>query len=100
MVEALEDARQRLQRDVIDIFMLHEQESIHTIRGHWPALEVLFEAKAKGIVRAVGISTHCVAIILRAQVPEIEVISPLINPSLGIIEAQLRTCWMPSNLLI
>ncbi|NLV91819.1 MAG: 4Fe-4S binding protein [Firmicutes bacterium] len=87
MVEALEEARQRLQRDVIDIFMLHEQESIHTIRGHWPALEVLFEAKAKGIVRAVGISTHCVAAVRQgAQVPEIEVISPLINPlGLGII---------------
>lgn len=58
MVKSLEEARAKLDRDVIDIFLLHEQESLYTIKGHWEAFEYLLEAKAKGLVRAVGISTH------------------------------------------
>ncbi len=34
--------------DVIPIFLLHEQESNHTLRGHWPALEVLWKAQRAG----------------------------------------------------
>lgn len=80
MATALEDARRELDLETIPIFMLHEQESEHTIRGHWPALEYLLQAKEKGIVQAVGISTHYVAGVLGAcKYPEIDVISPLIN---------------------
>lgn len=80
MQESVEKALKELDRDYIDIFMLHEQESILTIRGHWEALEYLFEVKNKGFVRAVGISTHHVEGVLgAASVPEIDVIHPLIN---------------------
>ncbi len=87
MHQALEEARRELDRDVIDVFLLHEQESIHTIRGHWPAFEVLLQAKLNGIVKAVGVSTHAVACVRQAaSVPEIDVISPLINRAgVGII---------------
>lgn len=61
--EAVEEARRSLNRDVIDIFMLHEQESYDTLRGHWDALEYLFECREKGIVRAVGASTHHCALV-------------------------------------
>ena len=37
-------------RDYIDIFMLHEQVSRHTLRGHHDALVYLLDAKAKGLV--------------------------------------------------
>ena len=47
MQVALEEARRELDLDVIPIFLLHEQESEHTIRGHWSALEYLLTAKAK-----------------------------------------------------
>lgn len=57
-VEAVEEARRALDRDVIDIFMLHEQESIDTLRGHMEALEYLFECRERGIIRAVGASMH------------------------------------------
>lgn len=60
MKNALEEARRELDLDLIPIFMLHEQESEHTIRGHWPALEYLLKAREQGKVRAVGISTHYV----------------------------------------
>lgn len=80
MQKSVEKALRELDRDYIDIFMLHEQESILTIKGHWDAIEYLLEAKNKGIVRAVGISTHHVKGVLdAAAVPEIDVIHPLIN---------------------
>lgn len=80
MQESLEAALRGIQRDYIDIFMLHEQESLFTLKGHWEALEYLFEAKKKGQVRAVGISTHHVAAVqAAAEIPEIEVIHPIIN---------------------
>ncbi len=80
MRQSLEKALVETGRDWIDIFMLHEQESILTIKGHWSAIEYLLEAKEKGLVRAVGISTHHVEGVLgAASVPEIDVIQPLIN---------------------
>lgn len=82
MQKSLADALKGIERDYIDIFMLHEQESLLTVKGHWEALEVLLEAKNKGIVRAVGLSTHHVAAVLAAaELPEIEVIHPIINMS-------------------
>lgn len=80
MAKSLEQARLELDRDVIDIFLLHEQESHLTLRGHWEAYEYLLEAKAKGIIKAAGISTHAVAGVKAAAVlAEIDVIHPLIN---------------------
>lgn len=80
MLKSLEDARKGLGLDVIPIFLLHEQESSHTLRGHWPALEVLWDAQKEGIVQAVGISTHHVqGVLAAAEIPDIDVISPLIN---------------------
>ena len=82
MRTSVEKALKELARDYIDVFMLHEQESILTIRGHWEAIEYLLEAKKKGTVRAIGISTHHVEGVLgAASVPEIDVIHPLINMS-------------------
>ncbi|TEB06574.1 General stress protein 69 [Pelotomaculum schinkii] len=82
MQDSLELALRELKRDYIDIFMLHEQESILTIRGHWEAIEYLSQAKKKGLVRAIGISTHHVEGVLgAASVPEIEIIQPLVNLS-------------------
>jgi len=88
MRRALEQARRELDRDVIDIFLLHEQESEHTIAGHRPALEFLLKAKSQGVVRAVGISTHAVRGVRAAvKTPEIEVVHPLINiQGIGILD--------------
>ena len=80
MERSLEMAQKGLGIDVIPIFLLHEQESSHTLRGHWPALEVLWEAQRAGVVQAVGISTHHVQGVLAAcEVPGVQIISPLIN---------------------
>ncbi len=80
MKKSLEKALMQMDRECIDIFMLHETESLHTIKGHWDAVEYLMEAKAAGAVKAIGISTHCVAAVLAAaDIPEIDVIHPIIN---------------------
>jgi len=82
MRASLEQARRELDRDIIDVFLLHEQEGEHTLRGHREALDYLFEARAKGIVKAVGLSTHRVAGVLAAINTEgLDVIHPLINMS-------------------
>lgn len=91
MAQSLEEARRALNRDYVDLFLLHEQESELTIEGHRPALEYLLTAKERGLVRAVGISTHSAqACAAAARMPEIDVIHPLLNrQGLGIIKGTL-----------
>ena len=77
---ALERAFRGIGRDYVDLFMLHEQESLYTLRGHEEALVFLDEQRAKGYIGAVGVSTHysgCVQAALKF--PMIDVIHPLIN---------------------
>jgi len=77
---SLNKALVELDTDYIDIFMLHEQESIYTLKGHREAIEFFLEAKEKGKIRAFGISTHYVAGVIGAnQLEEIEIIHPIIN---------------------
>ncbi|MDI6600721.1 MAG: aldo/keto reductase [Thermoanaerobacteraceae bacterium] len=78
--KSLVEALKALNRDYIDIFLLHEQESIYTLRGHAEAIEYFMRAKDKGYIRAFGISTHTVdAVKAAATMNEIEVIHPIIN---------------------
>lgn len=85
--EAVEEARRGLDRDVIDIFLLHEQEGEHTLRGHAPALQSLYDLKAKGVIRAVGLSTHHVAGVRAAVAAGLDVVHPLLNVAgLGIAD--------------
>lgn len=78
--ESLELALKELETDYIDIFMLHEQESIHTIRGHKEAIDYFVEAKKKGKIRAIGISTHRVEGVLGGlSCDQIDIIHPIVN---------------------
>ena len=78
--ESLDLALRELDTDYIDIFLLHEQESIHTIRGHYDAIEYFLEAKKIGKIRAIGISTHRVEGVYAAtQFDEIEIVHPIVN---------------------
>lgn len=65
--EAIDEALARLGTDSIDIFMLHEQESADTLRGHAEALEYLRECRDAGVIRALGISTHTTAAVRGAR---------------------------------
>jgi predicted aldo/keto reductase-like oxidoreductase len=80
MRRSLELARKEINRDYVDIFCLHEVENAAALRGHRGALDFLGEAKAKGIIKAVGISSHTIAgVRAGATEPAIDVIHPLIN---------------------
>ncbi|WIF94494.1 aldo/keto reductase [Caminicella sporogenes] len=84
--KSLKKALDELNRDYIDIFLLHEQENEYTLKGHYEALEYFIKMKEKGIIRAVGISTHTIAAVKASiNMDEIEVIHPIINKNgLGI----------------
>ena len=78
--EALERAFRGTGRDYIDLFMLHEQESLYTLRGHEEALTYLAEQRERGHIGAVGVSTHfCACVLAAPRFPMIDVIHPLIN---------------------
>lgn len=80
--KAVEEAMKGIDRDYIDIFMLHEQESRLTLKGHRRALEYYISLKEKGRIRAVGVSTHNVEVVdAAAEMDEIDVIHPLYNKS-------------------
>jgi len=88
MRRSVQDALRQIGRDYIDIFMLHEQVSCLTLRGHHDALVYLLDAKAQGLVRAVGVSTHAVEVVkAAAAMPEVDVIHPILNiRGLGILD--------------
>lgn len=89
---SIEKARQVLKRETLDYFLLHEQESAFTLKGHAGAWEELQRAKKKGLVRWIGISTHGVAgVRAGALQPGLDVIQPIINcQGLGIIDGTLQ----------
>ncbi len=89
---SLKRALKELDRDYIDIFLLHEQESEHTLKGHHEALEYFIKMKEKGVIRAFGISTHHIAAVKAAnKIDEIEVIHPIVNKrGLGIQDGSIE----------
>jgi predicted aldo/keto reductase-like oxidoreductase len=81
MARAVEECRTALNRDVIDIFLLHavqrEDDLQERRNGAW---QCLLEMKAKGVVRAVGLSTHNIDIVeIAATWPDMDVIHPIFN---------------------
>lgn len=90
--KSLERALRELKTDYIDGFLLHEQESEHTLRGHYEALEYFIRMKEKGYIRAVGISTHFVAAVKAAgAMEEIDIIHPIVNKSgIGIVDGNVK----------
>lgn len=78
--KSLSDYLSQTGRERAEMFLLHEQESEHTLRGHFDALEYLFKKKEEGLICAVGISTHFVSAVLAAlKYPQIDVIHPILN---------------------
>jgi predicted aldo/keto reductase-like oxidoreductase len=79
MMEAILEAREAMNREVIDIFLMHEVRSgqLEERAGAWAALK---DAKANGLVRAIGLSTHHIDITkAAASMEDLDVVFPLIN---------------------
>lgn len=90
--ESLSKAMKEIGVEHIDIFMLHEQESYLTLKGHYEAIEYFMRAKEKGYISAFGISTHAVEGVKAAmKFKEIEVIHPIVNiEGLGIVDSNIN----------
>ncbi|MFZ5965991.1 MAG: aldo/keto reductase [Bacillota bacterium] len=89
---SLDKALDELKTDKISIFLLHEQESEYTIKGHYDALAYYLKMKEAGIIDAVGISTHTIrAVEAASKLAEIGVIHPIINKKgLGIADGSIH----------
>jgi aryl-alcohol dehydrogenase-like predicted oxidoreductase/ferredoxin len=85
MEQSIKDALASLDRNYIDIFLLHAARVTPSVfKERAGALQCLKDYKAKGIIQAIGISTHVVEIVRRAaEIKEIDIIFPIIN-KLGI----------------
>ncbi|GAH60009.1 unnamed protein product, partial [marine sediment metagenome] len=88
MEQSIKDALESLNRTYIDIFLLHAARVTPSVfEERAGALQCLKDYKAKGVIRAIGISTHAVGIVRRAaEIKEIDIIFPLINKlGMGIV---------------
>ncbi|MCK4240188.1 MAG: aldo/keto reductase [Candidatus Atribacteria bacterium] len=88
MEQSIKDALESLNRTYIDIFLLHAARVTPSVfEERAGALQCLKDYKSKGVVRAIGISTHAVGIVRRAvEIKEIDIVFPIINKlGMGII---------------
>lgn len=79
MIEAVREGCAELGRSSLDIFLMHEVRSgqLEERQGAWQAL---IDARAQGLVRAIGLSTHHIDITeAAAGIAELDVVFPLIN---------------------
>lgn len=85
---SVELAQEGIGREYIDIFLMHEQESEMTMRGHREAFDYYRDLRAQGVIGAIGISTHYVnAARYAARYPDLDILFPLINRrGLGIVD--------------
>jgi Predicted oxidoreductases (related to aryl-alcohol dehydrogenases) len=103
MEKSIHEALEMLDVDYIDIFLLHAARAeldVFEVRGE--ALRCLIDYKNKGIITAVGISTHSVGIVkLAAENPDIDIVFPILNKiGMGVLggtlmdmEAAIEQCF-------
>lgn len=92
MRKSVEDALWQLDTDYLDIYLMHEQESRATLRGHEDGFRYLREAKSKGIIRAIGVSTHACEVAEAApELDFLDVLHPMFNyKSLGMLDGNIE----------
>ena len=60
MQATVENTLKELNTDYIDIFLMHEVDSLHEYHRRFLALNRMHKLKEKGIIKAVGASTHSI----------------------------------------
>lgn len=80
MEEAIQECLDALDLEHIDIFKMHEVRESPDWENRAGAWQCLKDYKAKGIVGAIGISTHHVDVVEQmAEVADCDIVFPLIN---------------------
>ena len=93
MEDAIIEAMKELDRDYIDIFLLHAARADETVfEQRAGAIEALLKAKEKGYIRFTGVAAHNAGLIAKlAGTPEFDIVYPLINKmGLGILGGNLQ----------
>ena len=91
MQAALEECMQKTGLSKIDVFLLHAVRDAADLEARREALAYLREAREKGLIRAVGASSHSARTIeLLAETDGIEVLHPMYNrDGIGILDATI-----------
>ena len=88
MEEAVNEALEKLNIDVIDIFLLHAARvDVDVFEIRKGALECLKEYKKRGVIKAIGISTHVMPVVNKAaENDDIDIVFPILNKiGMGVI---------------
>ncbi len=73
-------ALRELAVEAVDIFLLHAVDSGGELDAKLPALEALTRARADGLVRAVGVSSHSREVLARLlDLPEVDIALAVVN---------------------
>ena len=89
---AVKEALGALGVDYIDLFLLHAPRvGDDVFEQRKGALDCLLDYKAKGVIKAVGISTHAVPVVrLAAENEDMDIVFPIINMTgMGILRGTL-----------
>lgn len=92
MEQSIKNALVSLNRTYIDIFHLHAARVTSSVfKEREGVLQCLKDYKTKGVVRAIGISTHVVEVVRQAaEIKEIDIIFPIINKlGMGIVDGSV-----------
>jgi predicted aldo/keto reductase-like oxidoreductase len=91
MTRAVEEALMALNVEVIDVFCLHAVKDPDDLRAREGAVEALLEARRRGLIRAVGASSHWLgALRVLAGDPRIDVLHPMFNrQGVGLLDGSL-----------
>ncbi|MDO6354350.1 aldo/keto reductase [Caloramator sp. CAR-1] len=92
MKDSINEALKEMGVKSLGIFMLHEQESRLTLKGHKDALRCLVDAKKSGVIKAIGVSTHAVEVVEAiSEMEEVDIVHPIFNKKgLGIIDGTIE----------
>jgi len=94
MLLSIDKCRKAINKDIIEVFGLHEVRMEEFYNGMFrkDALRALFQAKEKGIIKAVSLTSHSAKAVMQASsIEEIDVIMPLINfKGIGIRDGCLK----------
>lgn len=80
MEYAIKECLEALDMDRIDIFKMHEVRKVSDWEERAGAWQCLKDYKAKGIISAIGVSTHHIDVVEHmAEIPDCDIVFPLIN---------------------
>ncbi|MBS7610110.1 aldo/keto reductase [Candidatus Bathyarchaeota archaeon] len=80
VLESLNRSMREMETNYFDIYMLHAIDDLDDIKRRLAALEAILDAKKKGLIRSVGLSTHSPWVAKAVlNFPEIEVVLAVVN---------------------